>query len=82
MSRPTVRKTEMDTERLKQEIRRRLFASRRRAGLPAGPLDEEFATCPRCSGRGKVCIESADHGVQIAALDECPLCHGDGFVAK
>ena len=72
----------MNSEPLKDEIRRRLFAARRAAGKPAGSLADEFSTCPECAGRGKVCREWTEDGVPVASLESCPLCNGDGFVAK
>jgi DnaJ-class molecular chaperone len=68
----------MKTDDHKQEIRRRIFAERRRAGEPSGDLAAFFTTCPECQGRGKVCIESPT----TACLNTCPRCAGDGFVAK
>jgi DnaJ-class molecular chaperone len=72
----------MSSEHLKDEIRRRLFAARRAAGKPVGSLAEHVSTCAECAGRGKVCREWTEDGVPVASLEPCPVCNGDGFVAK
>jgi DnaJ-class molecular chaperone len=73
----------MDSEKLKFEIRRRLYAEklRQREAIPDS-LAEFFVTCPKCKGRGVFCEEFVSlEGCQMAALDDCDRCNGDGFVA-
>jgi DnaJ-class molecular chaperone len=72
----------MSNEQLKQEIRHRLYAARRKAGEPLADLALEFVECPQCAGRGKYCFEGVDDGVRFASLEVCPRCQGHGFVQR
>jgi len=69
------------SERLKLEIRRRLYAERLKSGRAVGTLANWFVTCPNCKGRRKTCTEGVQDGSYIAALHICQQCEGDGFVA-
>ena len=72
----------MNSQPLKDEIRRRPFAARRAVGKPTGSRADHFGTCPRCGGRGTVCIEWTQDDRPVASIESCPLCHGDGFAAE
>lgn len=73
----------MNIEQKKLEIQRRRYAERLRSRdhIPAD-LDALFQPCPQCHGRRTVCHVTVQDGSQIASLDDCPTCAGDGFILR
>ena len=72
----------MDSEELKQSIRRRMFAAKFNPADPAHSSSEYFMSCPDCGGRGQVCREYFAGGRPVAELNDCVRCTGAGFIER
>ena len=71
----------MDSAELKQNIRRRLFATKfKKDPASAAAASGDFLRCPDCAGTGKVCHSSFSDGVPTETLDVCERCEGEGFI--
>ena len=66
------------TEATKIAIRKRLFfEAAQRSTIVAA---HGFQWCPRCSGRGDVCIEHQLGTKRWAAFELCPDCQGEKII--
>jgi DnaJ-class molecular chaperone len=72
----------MDSEELKQSIRRRMFAAQFNPADPSRASSDYFTSCPDCAGAGKVCREYFVGGNAVAELDGCARCAGAGFIER
>ena len=68
-----------DSDKRKQEIRKRLFLSVARRG--DGTVLHGFRWCDPCRGRGEICVEHSDGSRRWAAFEPCTQCAGGGVVA-